>query len=319
MSSRRTRPTKRPTRSSRGTPPPRPPVKKKKLRLKPKPFLTLLGISLLLNMLLLILLFIPSKGTNEEVASVGKQSITREEWMNAMENEIGRETLQSLVNEKVMEAAAKKYGLTVSEKEIDLEIALLSATDGDVRDGRNEEDLRQKIRSELILEKVLTNDIVVKDKAAKAYYKKNEKFYNVPESYRTFGIIIATEEEAKKTKKELKDGSHFETLARERSLDAKSANLGGDLGFLNEFTENVDRAILQHAPTLKEGKVSDPIELTNGQYAILLVEQVVPAQSYDYDEVKAHIKRLLAMEQLPQTVKPEMFWKDFKARWVYGK
>ena len=54
----------------------------------------------------------------EEVASVGKEAITREEWMTAMEKEVGRETLLGLVNEKVMEAAAKKFEIEVSDEEI---------------------------------------------------------------------------------------------------------------------------------------------------------------------------------------------------------
>ena len=50
--------------------------------------------------------------------------------MTAMEKEVGRETLLDLVNEKVMEAAAKKYEIEVSDKEIDLELALIRSVDG---------------------------------------------------------------------------------------------------------------------------------------------------------------------------------------------
>ena len=316
-------PRPRPNPKKRPMPPRRPPEQKKRpLRLKPKPFLTLLGLSVVLNIVLLIGLFLPSTPSGdpeEEVASVGKVSITREEWMNAMERDVGRETLQRLVNEEVMEAAAKEYGLEVKEEEIDLELALLSAMDAELLGGVNEEELRKQIRSELIFEKVLTNDVVVKEETMKKYYEDNEALYKIPESYRTFAIIVESKKEAKQTKKELSDGSDFETLARERSLDAASANLGGDLGFLNDMTENVDPAILAQAAILKEEEVSDPIELANGQFAVIVVEQIVPAVSYTFDEVKPHIERLLAMEQLPQNVQPEAFWKDFNARWVYGK
>ena len=50
--------------------------------------------------------------------------------MSAMEKEVGRETLLDLVNEKVMEVAAEQYGIDVSDKEIDLEIALIRSVDG---------------------------------------------------------------------------------------------------------------------------------------------------------------------------------------------
>ena len=50
--------------------------------------------------------------------------------MTAMEKEVGRETLLDLVNEKVMEVAAEQYEIDVSDKEIDLEIALIRSVDG---------------------------------------------------------------------------------------------------------------------------------------------------------------------------------------------
>ena len=87
--------------------------------------------------------------------------------MTAMEKEVGRETLLDLVNEKVMEAAAKQYGIEVSDKEIDLEIALIRSVDGRSHSGQDDEKERQKIRSNLILEKVLTKDVVIKDNAIK--------------------------------------------------------------------------------------------------------------------------------------------------------
>ena len=49
--------------------------------------------------------------------------------MTAMEKKVGRETLLDLVNDKVMEAAAKEYGIEVSDKEIDLELALIRSVD----------------------------------------------------------------------------------------------------------------------------------------------------------------------------------------------
>ena len=63
------------------------------------------------------------------MASVAGESITREQWMTAMEKEVGRETLLDLVNEKVMEAAAEQYEIEVSDKEIDLELALIRSVD----------------------------------------------------------------------------------------------------------------------------------------------------------------------------------------------
>src|SRR4051794_27124673 len=71
-----------------------------KRRLKTKPLLVLIGILFACNVLWFIGWLIPdkSKQPDEEVASVAGEPITREQWMTAMEKEVGREVLLDLVN-----------------------------------------------------------------------------------------------------------------------------------------------------------------------------------------------------------------------------
>ena len=47
--------------------------------------------------------------------------------------------------------------------------------------------------------------------------------------------------------------------------------------------------------------------------------EVVEGQSFSYEEVEEQIARELAMEQLPATIAPEVFWSEFEATWVYGE
>ena len=55
----------------------------------------------------------------------------------------------------------------MTDKEIDLEIALIRSVDGRSHSGLDMEKMRQKIRSNLILEKVLTKDVVIEDKCSR--------------------------------------------------------------------------------------------------------------------------------------------------------
>ena len=208
-------------------------------RLKTKPTLMLLLLLLIGNLFWFVLWLLPSEETTsekedggEKIAAVEGDSITRQQWLAEMENRYGKETLQSLVNEAVMEKAAEKYKLDVKEEEIDLEIALLrSAQDSNdsTLHSLSPEQLRQKMRAQLILDKVLTNDIVVKENEAKKYYEDNKSIYNIPTTHRTSMIIVNSKEDAERVEKELKDGSDFAVLAREHSLDTASASLGGDI------------------------------------------------------------------------------------------
>lgn len=292
-----------------------------KRKLKTKPLVLLIAILLLFNIFWFVGWLMPNKPkqTDEVVASVSGKPITREQWMTAMEKEVGRETLLDLVNDLVMEVAADQYEIEVSDKEINLEMALIRSVDGRSISGQDEEKMRQKIHSNLILEKVLTKDIVVKDNAIKKHYDENSSLYNIQTSYRTSIIIVPTKDEAKQTIDELSKGSSFDVLAKERSTDLASASLGGDIGYINDSTDSIDLAIVEAVSGVKEGTISDVIALSDGTYSVLRVNEVVKGQSFKFREVKDHIRRELAIEQLPQAVNPEAFWEEFDAEWFYGK
>ena len=295
-------------------------------RLKTKPVLAILAILLLGNVLWFISWLVPNKeegvGSDEQVAVVDGDVITRQQWMVAMENRYGKETLQNLVNESVMEKAATKFKINVVDKEIDLELALMrSAQDKFDMATQNlsDEQLRQKLRSQLILDKVLTKDVNIEEASIKKHYEENKALYNIETSYRTNVIEVDSKKGAEEALSELKSGSDFLVLAREVSIDSVSASLGGDIGFITEKQGNVDAAIMKAAKGLSDDEISKVIKLANGHYAIVQVREVAEGQSFTYDDVKEHIERELALEQVPQSVTPEKFWSEFKATWYYGE
>lgn len=295
-----------------------------KKRLKTKPVLVVLSILLLGNLLWFIAWLIPNDTTksndSEEVASVAGKVITKEQWMASMESIYGKEVLLDIVNAEVMEAAAKKYKIKVTDDEVDLELALIRSTQDGVSLQTNDEDLvRKSIRSRLILEKVLAKDIVIEDEAIKAFYDNNKNLYNTATSYRTSVIYVNTEAEAEEVAKELENGSSFEGLARERSADPSSASLGGDIGYISEGNESVDKVLIDAIQKTKKGKWSKPITLADGRFAVAMVKSVFEGKSFSYSDVQDHIRRELALDQIPQSVTQEAFWKEFDADWVYSE
>ncbi len=297
-------------------------VSSQKRKLKTKPLLLLIAILFAFNVFWFIGWLIPDqkpKQIGEEVASVAGEPITREQWMTEMEKEVGRETLLELVNGKVMEAAAERSAIDVSDKEIDLEVALIRSVDGRSYTGLDIEKMRQKIRANLILEKVLTIDVVVEDKAIEKHYDENASLYNILTAYRTAVIVVPTKEEARQTVDELSKGSSFDVLAKERSTDLASASLGGDIGYINTSTDTVDKKIVETVVDMKTDSTSGAVALSDGTYAVIHVSEVLEGQSFTFADVNDHIKRELALEQLPQSVNPEAFWDEFDAKWFYGK
>lgn len=59
--------------------------------------------------------------------------------------------------------------------------------------------------------------------------------------------------------------------------------------------------------------------MNDGRYGIVHVKEVNDGKSFAYEEVKGQIERVLALEQLPSTITPEAFWKEFDATWFYGE
>ena len=129
---------------------------------------------------------------------------------------------------------------------------------------------------------------------------------------------MPSKEKAAQALEELSGGSSFDVLARERSVDISSANLGGDIGYVNEETENVDKAIALAASSMKKDTTSDIITLNDGGFAIIHISDVVKGQKFKFKDAKGYIKRELALEQLPESVSTEAFWEEFDAKWFYG-
>lgn len=298
------------------------------LRMKAKPALTIIGVLLVGNIIWFVAWLIALGGAeetatnNEAVATVGKEDITRQEWLTAMEQRYGKEVLQTLVNEKVMLQAADEFGIKTTDEEVDLELALMrsvkDATD-ETMQALSEKELRAYVRTQLILEKVLTYDVVIEEAAAQTYYDENESVYNVPAAYRTSIIVSETADDAEAVVKELSNGSQFGVLARERSIDRVSATLDGDLGYITENVENQDPAILEAAQHVNEGEISEVFALQDGTYAVIQVDEVQEGRSFEFEQVKQQIMRILALEQLPMSVYPETFWEEFDATWFYGE
>ena len=124
-------------------------------------------------------------------------------------------------------------------------------------------------------------------------------------------------DEAKAVKAEVNAGSEFSVLAREKSLHTASASLGGSIGFISVGQQNIDSAIPDVVAKIKVNELSNPFVMSDGKYGIVLVEEVIEGKSFKYDEVKDHIKRSLAMQQLPSSLNPETFWEEFDAQWIY--
>jgi foldase protein PrsA len=256
---------------------------------------------------------------DEAVATVGKQSISRKEWLDELVSRYGKDVLKDMLDQKVVTEMAAKYKIRVSDKDVDREFRMEQTTYQNTSKSKNadEKKMKEQIRSSLLLQELLTKDVVISDKEIKSYYNKNKKLFNVPTAYHLSQIIVKTKEEAKKAIKELSQGSSFSALAMERSIEEFSANEGGDIGYINEEDERYPEEYIKTAKNLKTGAYSQPLKVDQG-YAILKLAGKINGKEYSYSDVKEQIRRQIALEQMKSPASARSFWGEAKVNWFYG-
>jgi foldase protein PrsA len=256
----------------------------------------------------------------EAVATVGKKTILRQEWLNELEARYGKDVLKEMVDQKVIEEMAAKYKIKITNQDVEREYRMLQATYNSLskQSVKNEEKWKEQIRSNLLLEELLTKDVEVSNDELSNYYKKNKELFHVPPAFHLSHIVVSTKEEADQVLQELAQGSDFSTLAMERSIEEFSANEGGDIGYLSEEDERYPVQYIQIAKELKKGAYSMPIKVDQG-YAIIKLEGKINGKKYSFEDVKEQIRRQIALEQMKSPAAASTFWKDAQVDWFYGK
>jgi foldase protein PrsA len=297
------------------------------MKFKPYPLLIAAVLLLVTNIVTLFLWLKPDaspsmggiKAGNEVVATVGGDSVTREDWLYSLEQKYGEQELKQMINQKVIEKVAKKYDISVSDKEINQEYDLIRSVYNsfDEEYTEDEETVKAQIKTDLLLEELLTRDVEISEEEMKSFYEQNEEMYSIPEMYNLKQIKVSDKAQAGQVVKELEDGSNFDVLAMERSIDVQSAHLGGEIGYIPADGELLSPEAVKELDSLKVGQWSQPVK-SGSDYVIYLLEDIMKERNYSYDDVKSQIRRQLAIEQVETPLLPESFWDEAGVEWFYG-
>lgn len=240
------------------------------------------------------------------VALVNGQGITNQELILQLKDIYGKEVLNDIISRRVIKLAAEKYNIKVKQSEIDKEY------DQYKRDYNSEEDFQAYLKEQmgwtkeklldyieyyLLWEDLAIKDVKITEGEIKDYYNENKELYNQPEQFHIQQIIVQTKEEANQIVNEIKNGSNFGTLAKERSLDALSLASGGDLGYVSFEDPDIDPTILEKAKGMNEDETKI-VALTEG-YAIIKLLGYKDAINPSYDEIKDEIRREIALRKVP--------------------
>lgn len=234
------------------------------------------------------------KGKSETVASVNGDKITKTELYNLMVKQNGKEALESLIAERIVNLEAQKQKIAVTDQEIQAELqkyyndyggqdAFLQAL---TSSGFTLDDVKKDIALSLKIRKLLEPRVAISDDELKAYFSENKASFAQEKQVKVSHILLDTQEKANEIKKRLANGEDFAKLAQENSTDTATRDGGGVLGFIRkgEMVKEFDSA----AFSLKVEQISDPVKTEFG-YHIIKVLEIKEAQEASFDQSKQQV------------------------------
>jgi foldase protein PrsA len=215
--------------------------------------------------------------------------------------------LENLVNQALIEQAAKDKGINVTDSDIQKQVDQLKSGFKDQAAfeqalksaGMTVDQLRSQIKNQLVTQKLvetLSANQKVTDAEIKAYYDKNKSQFYESAAKRASHILFKSADKAtaKKVLAQLQDGStSIAAAAKKYSIDTASATKGGDLGwptqpYVPEFQAALDK--------LSKGQMSGLVESQYGIH-IIKVTDVRSGSQKTLAEVKSQIQQIIIQQR----------------------
>jgi parvulin-like peptidyl-prolyl isomerase len=231
---------------------------------------------------LVVLALVAAAGCRGQVvARVNGQIITKSKLVDSMmSSPLAQSSLQRLIFEALLDQEAKRRGVKVSDQDVEQAVKEQKAVMGanawkaiTDRDPSYEQTLKQNMRPQILLRK-----LVVDDKATREYFDKNREKFDKPARVTYRRIVLKSKQEADDVRQLLVSGKgKMEDLVKERSVDTLTKDKGGLIE-----DQPVSPSSMLSGPYAESGKVLET--LAEGQYSAVLPNPF-PKDSYQIMEV----------------------------------
>jgi foldase protein PrsA len=243
------------------------------------------------------------------VVTVNGEPISKSAFEDKLEGSPGaRNTLQQLVQETLILQYAKNNNITVTDDEIskresDLKGNFPSGSWDEMLKARGltEDDVKQALREQIILDKALQKSVTITPAAVKSYFDKNHAAFDKPEQVKARHVLVHDLATANKVEAALKSGQNFADVAKQYSTDPGSKDKGGELGLFRrgQMVPAFDKV----AFSMKPGEISPPVKSPFG-YHIIQVEAVQPGQKATLANSTDRITAMLRQQQEAPLIQP---------------
>ena len=239
--------------------------------------------------------------SDKVVAKVAGVEI-RESDLAMAEEDMGQQVQQ-------LEGAAKRDALITYVADV-----ILAAKAAEAKKVTDQKEFKSRIafiRNKLAMEMLLVQEgkAAVTDASMRKVYDEAVKQQGNEQEVRARHILVPTEAEAKTILAEIRKGTDFAEMAKQKSKDPGAAAEGGDLGYFTK--DQMVPEFADQAFKMNKGDVSEPVKSQFGWHIIKVEDKRnKPAPSFDQvkDQVEQYVTRRAQAEyitKLRETAKVE--------------
>lgn len=254
--------------------------------------------------LVIVLIKPPFQNNNEPIATVNGVNIEKDKLYDALVAAGGTQTLDTMIMDELIQQEFDKAGIKITQADYDKELAMLkksfpSEEEFDAalqQSGMTLDDLKEQMEPQVKIRKLLEPKVSITDEQVKQFFDDNKASLDTPEQVRASHILVATKEEAEAIQKELKEGAEFTQLAKEKSLDPESKEMGGDLNF---FSRGQKEKTFEDAAFSQKQDELGIVQTSNG-FHVLKVTDRKDAYTAIFDDEKAEIRDQLVSQKISE-------------------
>lgn len=220
------------------------------------------------------------------------------------------QALNFLIESTIMEIAAERDGIKVTDAEVDRALREIAANNKlsveqlekmMIKEGESIAQYRYKIKGEIIRARIRSQifmpQVVITEEDIHNMIDKKGDEYGLKDRYKVKLLNTQTKAELKKLIKEIKNGADFGEVAKKNSLDT-TASQYGDMGWLDVtyVPIEMERALEK----VKNGGITEPFKYDNG-WAVCYVEGFKSKYVMD-NETEEKIKNAIGEELFTKSV-----------------
>ncbi|MBM4287021.1 MAG: hypothetical protein FJ135_02525 [Deltaproteobacteria bacterium] len=273
---------------------------------------------------------VAAKIVDRIVAQVNEEIITLSELEQAMKyvqanpgapqpkdnDAFRRQMLDVLIDRKLAKEEAKRYGMTVSDKELQKALDDIKQRNGFAddealanalaKDGMTLEQLRQQISEQIIQDRLMSVTVKARVKVpeaeARRYYEEHFKGAENRVHIKVISLPVPPgssdlqqeeiRSQAERILLEAKRGADFNKLAQEQSKPMPGIP-SGDLGYVRQG--DLDPRFFEFLASLRPGEVV-PLKTPQG-FQIIKMMDLKMGQARSFEEVRGQIEQILGREE----------------------